>query len=64
MCAPSVDADGEVVHGGVVAAGTKPHGAGWQVRGCVQAEDAVRTVEHMRGNEGTRALTDLLGGLE
>ena len=59
-----MDADGEVVHGGVVAAGAQPHGAGGKVRGCVQAKNAVRAVEHVRGNERARALTDLFGGLE
>ena len=60
----SVDADGEVVDGGIVAAGAQPHGAGRQIRRRVQAEDAVRAVEHVRGDERARALADLLGGLE
>lgn len=44
--------------------GAQPHGAGRQIRRRVQAEDAVRAVEHVRGDERARALADLLGRLE
>ena len=46
------------------AALLQPHGAGRQIRRRVQAEDAVRAVEHVRGDERARALADLLGRLE